>query len=46
MQHMIDLKYKDIQYICLRGLRIRQDISDEVGRQQSTVAFPEAHRCM
>lgn len=46
MQHMKDLQYKDIQYICLGGLGIRQDVRNGVGRQQSTVAFPEAHRCM
>lgn len=45
-QHVIDLQQEDIQYICLSGSGIRQDKSDEVGRQQCTVAAPEAHGCM
>lgn len=45
-QHVIDLEKEDIQYICLSGSGIRQDISDGVGSQQCTVALPEAHGCM
>lgn len=42
-----DLKGKkkiDIHYMSLRGPRIRQDISDGVGRQQCTVAFARSPR--